>query len=95
MFLNILYVGAGGFIGAILRYLLYLSCQGLSYKHGFPYATFIVNSLGSFVIGILLSATIKFNLIDKNSLSSLLVITGILGAFTTFSAFSNDNLVFF
>lgn len=95
MFTNFLFVGLGGFIGAVLRYFFYLSFNNVSFKHGFPYGTFFVNALGSFLIGLLLAACIKFNFIDKNSLSSLLIITGILGAFTTFSAFSSDNLVFF
>jgi len=51
----------------------------------FPFATFIVNMLGSFILG----AVIGFEL---SALLSLLVATGFLGSFTTFSTFHVENI---
>ena len=54
--LNILYVGLGGFIGSILRYLVFLSSNHLLGSN-LPYSTIIVNIIGSFFIGFLGSFT--------------------------------------
>ncbi len=72
-------VALGGAIGACLRYLAVVS-------FGAPLATLAVNVLGSFVMGVLFVA-----LASRSALSPLLM-TGILGGFTTFSAFSLDAL---
>ena len=78
---NLLLVGAGGAIGSIMRYLLFL----ITISKNFPFATFIVNIAGSFFIGILLALSIKNNISD-NGWRFLAI--GICGGFTTFSAFS-------
>lgn len=82
-FNSFLLVGAGGALGSMLRYALALI---ITNKY-FPYSTFIVNILGSFLIGILLG------LFLKNSISNYgwkFFATGLCGGFTTFSAFSLD-----
>lgn len=83
---HILLVGAGGFIGAISRFLL----GGWILQHStgarFPWSTFLVNVLGCLVIGILSAAAEKFDFFGPGA--RLFLITGLLGGFTTFSAFS-------
>lgn len=80
----LLIIGAGSFIGGVLRYMLTLSVHSRIVSV-FPYGTLAVNLVGCFVIGIL------FALAEKANLSSewrLFFATGICGGFTTFSAFS-------
>jgi fluoride exporter len=79
MILTLSYVAIGGAIGSVLRYLMVVGV-------GAPIATLLVNLLGSFAIGILFVV-----LANRSSLSPLLM-TGVLGGFTTFSAFSLDAL---
>jgi fluoride exporter len=87
---NLLIIGAGGFIGAICRYLFSGWVQTLTRVVTFPYGTLAVNVLGCFIIGILsyLSYTRSFFTPEAR----LFLIIGFLGAFTTFSSFSNETL---
>jgi CrcB protein len=87
MIKNFLLAGLGGGIGSMLRYAAYLL---LSDKN-FPFATFTVNIIGSFIIGLVLALSIK----DENFLNSwkLFLATGVCGGFTTFSALSAENVV--
>lgn len=80
---NILLVSLGGAFGSALRYLTNLALQNLTLN--FPLATFSVNILGSFLIGIL-ACFVDLNFLSENN--KLLLISGFLGAFTTFSSFS-------
>ena len=84
IFLRICYIAVGGALGSVARYLINISpVQGLSEK--FPYPTFLVNILGSFLMGFLLILfTEKFSISDNLKLA---VLVGFLGAFTTFSTF--------
>ncbi|MCK5285050.1 MAG: fluoride efflux transporter CrcB [Alphaproteobacteria bacterium] len=80
-------VAAGGAIGAVLRH----SINILSLKvfgDGFPWGTLIVNVLGSFLIGLLVAWF--DNVWQPTQEFRALLITGLLGAFTTFSTFSLD-----
>lgn len=83
----ILLVGAGSFVGGICRYLLSTIVQSRS-DASFPYGTLIVNLIGCLVIGCLLAFSEKWPLSTE---ARLLLITGILGGFTTFSAFSAES----
>jgi CrcB protein len=87
---NILIIGIGGFIGAILRYLIGDTIQNLTRGSGFPWGTLIVNIFGCFLFGIL-SGFLATRTQPNQALNSLVFI-GFLGAFTTFSTFSNDTL---
>ena len=79
--LNVLIVGAGGFLGTIMRYLMGL----IPFQHEFPLITLIINFLGSFIIG----GVYEFSLSEfSNSKLTLFMKTGVCGGFTTFSAFS-------
>ncbi len=88
----LLAVAAGGVTGAVARYLVYIAV-GRLLGTGFPYATLIVNVLGSFAMGVLVEA---MALVWSASIEMrLFLTTGILGAFTTFSAFSLDFAVLY
>jgi fluoride exporter len=79
-----IWVGIGSFIGGISRYLLSTLIEERT-THRFPFGTFTVNLIGCFLIGCL------FGLSEKWALElqwRLFLVTGILGGFTTFSAFS-------
>lgn len=76
-------VGAGGFIGAILRYLIGLI--PMSPESGFPVKTFLINIAGAFVIGIVAALTAR-NMLDSKV--SLFLKVGVCGGFTTFSSFA-------
>lgn len=83
-----LLVGAGSFIGGICRYLLSLFIQSKS-GTPFPYGTLVVNLTGCLIIGCLYGISEKWPL---SSEAKLLLVTGILGGFTTFSAFSAESV---
>ncbi|MEC9368355.1 MAG: fluoride efflux transporter CrcB [Pseudomonadota bacterium] len=83
----VFWVAAGGAIGASARYLVGVGAARLL-GSGFPGGTLIVNVLGCFLMGILIeAAALKLSL--SNEMRTFLA-TGILGGFTTFSAFSLD-----
>ncbi len=88
MIKNILLVGIGGFIGAILRYITGLFMSKLIIFSSIPYSTLAVNLLGSFILGIVLGLVERTNVINNTLLLFLAV--GICGSFTTFSTFSNE-----
>lgn len=77
-------VGAGGFIGAVCRYLIGM----IPLKEGgiFPIKTFMINITGSFLIGIVAALAMKTESLDSRTVLFLKV--GICGGFTTFSSFA-------
>lgn len=87
---NILLVGAGGFIGSVLRYLVSGWVQQSSKTLDFPYGTLAVNVIGCFVIGFLAQLAETRGVFTGES--RLFVFVGILGGFTTFSSFGNETL---
>lgn len=80
-------------LGAISRYLIYALTDSAYHKHSFPFGTLLVNLLGSLIIGILLALAVKYTFLARHHASHYFLITGFLGAFTTFSTFSQDNMV--
>lgn len=82
-------IGAGGFIGAILRFTISNWVNGLS-SSSFPFGTLGVNVLGSFLIGFLF---LYFQQVNLSVYQKSLLITGLLGALTTFSTFSLDTIL--
>jgi len=82
-------VAAGGGLGAVLRFYSGHVINGMAGSH-FPYSTIFVNIVGSFLIGFLMELP-ALKSADSVELRAFLI-TGILGGFTTFSAFSLDVL---
>lgn len=81
-------IGTGSFIGGVLRYLLSQFVQ-TKFLSAFPFGTLTVNVIGCFFIGLV------FGLIDRGSLTQewrLFLATGLIGGFTTFSAFSSETV---
>jgi len=83
----LLAVGTGGFVGAVLRFLISSWLQKFS-PLLFPVGTLGVNVLGSFIIGFM--ALYFENVIAPHQ--KALIITGMLGALTTFSTFSLETV---
>ncbi len=86
----ILWVAAGGAIGASLRFLV-VRWAGHALGLAFPYGTLIVNVAGSLVMGVAAVMMMERFPGSWGRLSPFLM-TGVLGGFTTFSAFSLDAL---
>ncbi len=86
MLKNFLLVGLGGCLGSMMRY----ACWILLKQQSFPAATLIVNITGSLVIGMVIGMGIKEAGFSQDW--KLFLATGICGGFTTFSAFSVENL---
>ena len=80
-------VALGGAIGASLRHLAGLAAMRLL-GTGFPWGTFFVNVAGSFLMGILIAVLARRS--GTPAEVRLFLATGLLGGFTTFSAFSLD-----
>ena len=87
----ILLIGLGSFIGGIARYLLSVTVYN-KIPSAFPYGTFAVNIIGCFLIGLV------FGFHERSGLTNewrLFIVTGLLGGFTTFSAFSFESVDLF
>ena len=89
--INIIFVIAGGALGALLRY---ISSQIINnfFNGKFTLGTIFVNCAGSLLIGFLMNVFDIFGLEQK---WKLLVITGFLGAYTTFSTYSFETVNYF
>ncbi|WP_174801411.1 fluoride efflux transporter CrcB [Martelella limonii] len=82
-----LIVAIGGGLGASCRYLVGVFAVR-AIGHGFPWGTFIVNVVGSLLIGLLVEAVAR--LLNQSADMRMFLVTGFLGGFTTFSSFSLD-----
>ncbi|MDO4976965.1 MAG: fluoride efflux transporter CrcB [Eubacteriales bacterium] len=82
-----LFVGIGGFIGCVCRYLIGL----LPYKmeNGFPIKTLIINVVGAFLISLFATFVTKGKITNTNI--ELMLKVGICGGFTTFSTFAFES----
>ncbi|MEQ9554590.1 MAG: fluoride efflux transporter CrcB [Rhodospirillales bacterium] len=84
----LLAVAMGGAVGAVGRFLV-VNAVGSQLGHGFPWGTFTVNLVGSFVLGALIEIS-ALHWSPPPEIRAFLVV-GVLGAFTTFSTFSLDS----
>lgn len=87
---NALAVGFGGFLGCIARYLVGLLVLRLFDEPSFPYATLMVNVVGCLLIGLL--GRLGENSAMLSPVAQLFLIVGLLGGFTTYSAFGYQTL---
>jgi CrcB protein len=83
-------IGAGGFTGAILRFVVSSWVQNRSGSIVFPFGTMAVNMIGCLVIGLLTYLVETRSMFSMETRSFVLI--GLLGAFTTFSTFGNETL---
>ena len=84
-----IYVGIGGFIGAVLRYAI--SSKMIS--SAIPWGTLLVNVIGGFLIGLIMQMCLTTDYISPNM--KLFLTTGVLGGLTTFSTFSYETIGLF
>ena len=91
MMLECLFVGLGGFIGSVARFLIGL--LAVETASGFPVKTFCINLLGSFILGIVSESALRDPGISRNLVLFLQI--GVCGGFTTFSTFSSEALKLF
>ncbi|NRW27980.1 CrcB protein [Clostridium beijerinckii] len=86
---RIIYVGIGGGIGAVIRYLVTKQSANL-FNSSIPIGTLIVNVVGGFLIGMISELSMSTDLISPNL--KLFLTTGIMGGLTTFSTFSYETI---
>ena len=82
-----LLAGMGGFVGTCLRFIVGKLCHAIAVTT-FPWGTFVVNVVGSLLIGIFFGLAERGNVISASM--NVFLITGFCGGFTTFSSFSDD-----
>jgi len=87
MFKAMIIAGLGGFVGTCFRFLVGKFCH-FYLASSFPWGTFAVNIIGSFVIGIFFGMVEKAHVISPSM--NVFLITGFCGGFTTFSSFADD-----
>lgn len=92
MLSQILAVGSGGFIGAVSRYAI-SACVYQWAGRAFPWATLAINLLGCFAIGCAVRAFEEG--LSVPSGARLFFVIGLLGSFTTFSAFGMETVQLF
>lgn len=87
---QLLLVGLGGFLGSVLRYLV-SKLNFLLDIYSIPLGTLLVNISGSLIIGLLTGLSVKYTSFSVDL--KLFLMVGICGGFTTFSSFTNENLI--
>jgi CrcB protein len=85
---NLFIIGMGGFCGAILRYMVSGGIQRWSQSVDFPFGTLAVNLIGCLIIGMLSRLDEVRSVLSPEM--RFFIMIGLLGAFTTYSTFSNE-----
>ncbi len=88
--MTLLLVGIGGLLGASMRYLAAAWVQNAVAGAGFPYGTLAVNAAGCLLIGLIVGFFEARQ--PLSSEAQAFAIVGVLGGFTTFSAFGMDTI---
>lgn len=86
--IKILIIGVGGFLGSISRYGLY-QVFDRNFENLFPYGTFLVNMIGSLILGVIYGLMQRENIMSEEM--RLFLAIGFCGSFTTFSTFAYEN----
>jgi fluoride exporter len=86
---NLAYLSIGAVFGAIARFLITHFSSEVSHHAGFPIGTLLVNVIGSFIVGYVLAT--PDHLHDS---WRIFAATGFCGAFTTFSAFAYESMIY-
>jgi CrcB protein len=89
MIKTLIFVGSGGFLGSIARFLASRYIQN-NFPSAFPYGTFFVNISGCLLIGLIYGFSERSSLLTPGW--KLFLTVGFCGGFTTFSTFANENL---
>lgn len=87
--MQLLWVCVGGAIGSGCRHLVGVWTTD-TFGTGFPYGTLIVNTLGSFLISVVMSLSMESGAISP--LMRLFLVTGVMGGFTTYSSFNYETI---
>lgn len=86
----LLLVATGGALGSVLRWLGSAGVQKVFPHAHYPWGTLAVNVAGSFAIGAIMTLALERSTVSPDA--RLFLVTGVLGGFTTFSAFSNETI---
>lgn len=86
---NLLLVGGGGFLGSVARYYLTGWVTQISHASRFPFGTLVVNVTGCLLMGFLAGLAEHAHLLTPPT--RLFLLTGLLGGFTTYSAFAYES----
>ena len=87
---KLILVGIGGFIGAVLRYLISGYVQNWTQSVSFPHGTLVVNITGCFLIGMF--SHLVESQAGITAEMRLFLLVGLLASFTTYSTFSNETM---
>ncbi len=87
---QVLLVGAGGFVGSALRYIVSTNVQRWLSESWLPYGTLAVNIAGCFLIGLLAGLADSRQVLSPET--RLVLMVGLLGGFTTYSTFAYDSV---
>ncbi len=88
--MKLLLVGAGGFLGSVLRYLVSGVVQNASHSASFPFGTLAVNVAGCFAIGAVSQLAESRGALSASTREFIVI--GMFGGFTTFSTFGNESM---
>ena len=87
---ELILIGSGSFVGGVARYYLGALVPNVILVGRFPLGTLVVNLIGCFLLGVVGELSDRYQLISP--LTRLAIVTGLLGGFTTFSAFGYETI---